>query len=143
MLLINLQYWRTHHVAEKLVDFISTHPEKCLYPDQDALNAILSESVLFLEYRYNYQELFLRKPENTLLHKSKWCNLLSRDEIPTIIHYTGQTKPWHRRCLHPYVTIFQKYKQSSPWKNVKIKSQYSLRTKLEFIIRYVIYILRS
>lgn len=143
VLLMNLQYWREQHVAEKLVNFISTHPEKCLYPDQDALNSILSEQVLFLEYQYNYQELFLRNATSILLHKSKWCNLLPSNVIPTIIHYTGQTKPWHKMCRHPYASIFQEFKKMSPWKNVMIKSQYSLKNKFEMILRYVIYILRS
>lgn len=143
VLLLNLKYWRKHHLSNILVEFISKKPEKCLYPDQDALNATISDKVLFLEYKYNYQQLFFVKKENLLLHKNKWGNLLKKDEIPTIIHFTSSIKPWHKGCTNPLKSFFIKYKEISLWKEHKIKSRYRFIEKVNLIIRHAVDILRN
>lgn len=142
VLLINLNYWRKHKISSRLTDFIFKNPDMCLYPDQDALNYILGDQVLFLKYEYNYQELFYRSKGSLHLHKTKWCDLLPEGSIPTIIHYTAEIKPWHKGCSHPLKSMFTKYKIKSPWKNNKLKSRYKFLEKVIMIIRHTIYTLK-
>lgn len=143
VLLINLNYWRKNKTSSTLVDFISNNPEKCLYPDQDALNYILGDKVLFLEYRYNYQEQMLLPKEGQFLHKNKWKNLLETKEIPTIIHYTGGIKPWIKNCSHPLKTEFIKYKNISNWNDFKIKPKYNFWEKIRNIYQHCFFILKD
>lgn len=142
VLLINLDYWRKEKTANKLIEFIYKNPDICVLPDQDALNYILHDKVKFLEYKYNYQELFYLPVKETFLHKSKWKNLIPREEIPVVIHYTQGTKPWKTTCDHPHKHLFYKYQAISPWSKNKIKSPYSIKGKIAVIIKQIVRIIK-
>lgn len=110
VLLINTKYWKENNINQKLTDFIYTNPEKCVYPDQDALNIILNKKIKFLPYRYNFQErLYQANFDNLFVHKSKWNKILQEKEVATIIHFTDSIKPWHFECTHPLKEEFVKY----------------------------------
>lgn len=143
VLLINLNYWRKNNIAKRVAEFIHYNPDVCVYPDQDAMNCIISDQVKFLEYKYNYQELFYQPQECILLHKKKRKNLISGKYIPTIIHYTGHFKPWVKGCVHPYKDLFIKFKEISPWNKEKIKSRYTLKWKIDTIIRQIKFCLKN
>lgn len=143
VLLMNLDFWRKNNTSTALIDFIYRNPEKCLYPDQDALNYILGDNALFLEYKYNYQEQMLFPKERQYLHKDKWSNLLPADETPTIIHYTCDIKPWIKNCSHPLKHHFTKYKACSPWKINKIRPLYSFREKIRKILHFCSFVLKD
>lgn len=139
VLLINLEYWREKDIANKLIEFIHKNPDICLYPDQDALNYVLCDRVKFLDYKYNYQELFYQPKEHILLHKNKWKKLDLAGSTPTIMHYTGCIKPWVKACPHPYKELFIKYQAISPWKDKKIRSRYTIKWKIAGIIEQIKY----
>ena len=139
VLLINLEYWREKDIANKLIEFIHQNPDICLYPDQDALNYVLCDRVKFLDYKYNYQELFYQPKEHILLHKNKWEKLDLAGSTPTIMHYTGCIKPWVKACPHPYKELFIKYQAISPWKDKKIRSRYTIKWKIAGIIEQIKY----
>ena len=141
VLLMNLEYWRENDIAKKLTDFIYNNPEKCEYPDQDALNFVLYKKVHYLDYTYNYQELMLLAPKECFLHKSKWHKLLGCNETPAVIHYTGGVKPWILTCTHKFKSEFLKYKENSPWKKEKLKPRYTFIQKIMLIRRITLNIL--
>ena len=143
VLLMNLEYWRKNNTSQKLTNFIDNNTEKCVYPDQDALNYILGEKVLYLEYKYNYQEFMLYPKEEQFLHKVKWGNLLPANELPAIIHYTCDIKPWIKNCRHPLKGEFFKYKKISPWKSCKTKKLFSFVEKLRMIYQITSFILKD
>lgn len=142
VLVMNLDYWRENQIADKLLEFIYNNPDKCVYPDQDALNYILHDKVKFLEYRYNYQEFFYLPKEETFLHRSKWSNLIPNEEIPIVVHYTNETKPWITTCNHPHKNLFYKYQAISPWHKNKIIHPYTIKGKIAAIIKQTIRILK-
>lgn len=110
VLLINTKFWIENNINQKLTDFIYMNPEKCIYPDQDALNIILNKKIKFLPYRYNFQEkLYQTNFDNLFIHKSKWNNILQEKKVATIIHFTDNIKPWHVECNHPLKEEFFKY----------------------------------
>ena len=143
VLLMNLDFWRKNNTANALIDFIYENPDVCEFPDQDALNIVLHNQVLFLEYKYNYQEIFYWDKSRLYLHKKKWNRLLPCDTPPTVIHYSTSFKPWYKGCTHPLRNEFIKYKNSSPWKKERIKSKNSLLKKFELIIKNAVFILRK
>ena len=143
VLVMNLEYWREHHTTIKLTDYIAKDSHKSIYPDQDALNIVIGNEVTFLEYTYNYQQLFFQPEEERLLHKSKWRKLQLDGKLPTIIHYTHDIKPWHRLCGHPLKDQFLKYKALSPWKRECAKSRFSIAQKIKLILRNSLYLLRT
>lgn len=138
VLLMNLKYWRDNLIKEKLVDYIFNNPEKCLYPDQDALNVILERKVYFLDYKYNFQELMLDDANNSFLHKDKWDKIKKAFEQPIIIHYTKPIKPWHLEYQGPFKYLFLKYKSLSLWSSFPLLQIITRKQRYCFIITSMI-----
>lgn len=119
MLLINLDYWRKHHLKKKFLELIVNEPQKIVLHDQDVLNIVLYNQKLMLPLTYNFQNGFLRKPEFSSLHEDY---PLYKEEIletlsnPVIVHYTDQKKPWHVEDCNPYGYEFVKYYKQTEWR---------------------------
>lgn len=108
VLLMNLDYWRRHDVANQLITYLRTYPERCWFPDQDALNAVLEGKVKFMDYRYNLQGEMLSHRCYLLLSATKWQALDEAISNPAVIHFTDINKPWHKECRHPYRDEYRK-----------------------------------
>lgn len=90
VLLINLDYWREFNVGERCLDFAKNNPEKINWPDQDALNYILKGLWFEIPISYNFQDASFEK------------RCPSSNYLPKIIHFTGENKPWSKKCTHAY-----------------------------------------
>lgn len=94
VLLMNLHFFRTTHIVDKMVDFIVKYPNFIEYWDQDALNLFLYDSLLEIDKCWNMDG----------------HNANAHPEIkPVIIHYTGSHKPLTGYNTHPYKDEFMKY----------------------------------
>ena len=111
VMIINIAYWRQHHIMEKLFAYVFKNPDKCLFHDQDALNAVLGNQKLVLPYRYNvFTYLFTDK------FKDKDISVFLQ-EPPAIIHYCCSSKPWDWYLPeYPFKKQWEYYKNISPWK---------------------------
>lgn len=109
VMLMNLDYWRKHNIKEQLVEFIENNPDRCYYPDQDALNIVLEGKVSFVNYIYNCQEPWYDSFDNLLFSHTKFENVIEAIKNPSIIHYTSTLKPWFNECVHPKKIEFVKY----------------------------------
>lgn len=105
-LLMNLDYWRENNIAVQLIDYIAT-ADWLMCPDQDALNVVLENKVLFLDYTYNFQEGFYH--ELVWLSGNKWSAVEEARKDPIIVHYTSGEKPWHTDCTHPLKDEYDYY----------------------------------
>lgn len=144
VLLMNLNYWRQHDVKQQLVDYIYANPDRCLYPDQDALNVVLEHRVKFLDYKFNYQQQMSLPSAELYLHRSKWeqANKYT-EELPVIIHYSSNLKPWHIEYSHFYKSVFLEYKAMSPWASIEILYRATKRERYySSIMKYVRKLLR-
>lgn len=114
VMLMNLDYWRKHNVANELIDFIYNNPERCVFPDQDALNIVLDSQVIYLNPTYNFQHYW-----SVSFHFSKTSYLRHNEIIeaakdPVIVHFCSQ-KPWHVKCYNPYRNEFSRYNTMHPF----------------------------
>jgi lipopolysaccharide biosynthesis glycosyltransferase len=113
VLLLNLYYWRKNNISKKCVDYIYSNMDNIFHPDQDALNAILHDKWLSLEYRWNfissYQRLYFNR-----LHLEDDFKCISI-KFPVIIHFTGK-KPWDSKCRSHFKLDYFYYLEQSPWK---------------------------
>jgi lipopolysaccharide biosynthesis glycosyltransferase len=108
VMLINLECWRTHDVKKKVIDFISRKSEVMQYHDQDGLNAVINGQWQELHPKYNlHTRLLYIEPDSSIKEAM---------DKPVIIHYTGPSKPWHFRNIHPYKHFYWKYLQMTPYK---------------------------
>lgn len=108
VLLINLDYWRQHAVAQQIIDWIKGHKAPLMCPDQDALNAVLEHQVAFLDYRFNFQQ-GLYKDKIVWLRADKWPSVFEARKDPVIVHFTAGEKPWHNDCAHPLLVEYNHY----------------------------------
>nr|WP_113868646.1 lipopolysaccharide 3-alpha-galactosyltransferase [Brenneria salicis]NMN90074.1 UDP-glucose:(glucosyl)LPS alpha-1,3-glucosyltransferase [Brenneria salicis ATCC 15712 = DSM 30166]RBP59244.1 UDP-glucose:(glucosyl)LPS alpha-1,3-glucosyltransferase [Brenneria salicis ATCC 15712 = DSM 30166]RLM28300.1 lipopolysaccharide 1,3-galactosyltransferase [Brenneria salicis ATCC 15712 = DSM 30166] len=114
-LLINLKSWYTYDITSRTMDMLKNKEvaEKVSYPDQDILNMLLPEHILFLDKKYNTQfsinyELKCN-PGETYPHPI--------NDSTVFIHYIGPTKPWHEWAKYPCSKYFYIAKNNSPWKD--------------------------
>ncbi|WP_272574396.1 lipopolysaccharide 3-alpha-galactosyltransferase [Providencia sp. PROV259] len=124
-LVLNLVNWSKFDISTKAMELLSqeTVKAKLSYLDQDILNMLLTEKVIYLDGKYNTQYSI-----NYELQKGKKENPITSDTV--LIHYIGPTKPWHEWANYPTAQPFIDAKNASPWKDIpllKAKSSNHLR----------------
>lgn len=87
VLLIDRVEWQKREITAKVLDFIGKNADKLVYPDQDALNAVLLESWVKLDTRFNtmYHDI----PHE---HPRKQLRQFLQNVV--VLHFTTQHKPW-------------------------------------------------
>ncbi|MEI9747185.1 lipopolysaccharide 3-alpha-galactosyltransferase [Moellerella wisconsensis] len=124
-LVINLSNWKKYKITENAMSLLSKDEikNKISFLDQDILNILLTQKVIYLDRKYNTQYSI-----NYELKKDKKINFITNDAI--LIHYIGPTKPWHEWANYPTIQPFLVAKFASPWKGIpllKAKSSNHLR----------------
>ncbi|OGX84177.1 glycosyltransferase family 8 protein [Hymenobacter glacialis] len=87
VLLIDRVEWQKRGITAKVVDFISHNADKLIYPDQDALNAVLVDNWVKLSSGFN--TMFHDIPHN---QSRKQLRHFLQNVV--VLHYTTQHKPW-------------------------------------------------
>lgn len=127
VLLVNLSYWRQMNFQRLAVDYIAHHVNELIFNDQDVLNALLHDRKLFLPFRYNVQDGFLRRKRRI---RPEALNTLDKELLhPVIIHYTGGKKPWQYKSQHPYKNLYFHYLDLTPWKGERPVVPFSYKLK--------------
>ena len=118
VLLMNLDYWRKHDVSHQIFKYLSTHPA-LKFPDQDAINAVLQGTILFVHPKWNtYAGHFHFPPKAVSSQKRSIKKLWSEAQI---VHFTGHSKPWNYGCANPYRKEYLHYLQQTPWRDVGLQ----------------------
>ena len=90
VLLIDIEKWRRQQISERAFNYLLSHPERILFVDQCALNAVLKNNWKRLEERFNL--MYSSFPQD--ISKSQVVEYLKQ---AVVIHYTLQ-RPWHMLC---------------------------------------------
>ncbi len=99
VMLMNLDFFRSHGLIDKVVAFARSHADVLSSPDQDALNAVLCDSLKRLHPRWNWHDgltrIILRaNPKAALWRGNTPPKALEAALHPGILHYQGPYKPW-------------------------------------------------
>lgn len=114
VLLLNLDYWRLHHLEEQCKVFYQAYPDKILCNDQDLLNGLLYNQKVLVDMKWNVQESAYRIPKGkTSRWRPAYIEMLLH---PAILHYSAR-KPWQYHCMHPLRHLYMEYQKLTPWKN--------------------------
>lgn len=124
VLLFNLAYWREHNITEELISFIKDYPNLCQYPDQDALNVVLSGKVKYISCTYNCQELWLTSRYQIRFHYSRWAEIDEISKNPTIVHFCVGDKPWYVECKNPFKDDYLYYAQLHAFIGFHLRKKY-------------------
>lgn len=131
VMLLNLQLWRRDQCTHKVLDYARVSPEKLVWPDQDALNAVLARRRVTLHPRWNCPNACYYFPDAI----KQWDSRL-RDEAltqPGILHFEGPkyVKPWHYLCKNPYQSKYWHHRIEMGWSEAHVEG----RTALNLILR--------
>ena len=102
ILLMDLKTMREKSIEKKLRDFIATHVLK--YCDQTAINAVCSNNIQVISYKYNayvlnsYNDLVKINNGQNLIYRYKEYEIYQAYHEPTFFHFCGPCKPWRRSC---------------------------------------------
>lgn len=91
VMLMNLDYWRKHHLTEFIVDWAKKNVNKIQFPDQDAINYVCQDSKILLPLKYGILNCFFYNQE--ILNSEYQAEIKECILNPIIIHYAGQN-PW-------------------------------------------------
>lgn len=101
VLYLNLKKWRAEGVVQKMLDIGHQYNEHLSYLDQDILN------------------IFFRKDQGNLEETYNKDASVKHIELPLVLHYMGNSKPWHFVDNGPYKHLYYKYLKKTPFKKVK------------------------
>lgn len=115
MLLINCEEFRKQNIKNKFFQEIKNH-EVLRYPDQDLLNIVCKNKILYLPMNWNYlwHQERLNKGFNEDLHliSSELEEYENAKSNIKILHYTGDKKPWTFNAIDG-ANIFWNYAKQS------------------------------
>ena len=121
MMLINLDYWRSHDCLTSFMDFMAKHGDVIIYHDQDVLNSVLFDKRIWLPLTYNFQSGFLYNKKTAKDYPSSLEEEVKATmKDAAIVHFSTPTKPWMLDSFHPYTAAWRHYKSLSKWKNVRL-----------------------
>lgn len=124
---VDLEKWHQGDFTNKVLDLLFDHDfgSKVKYPDQDALNVIMNERLIYLSDKYN--KIYSLKSELFDKSHSRYLNTINDDTV--FIHYTGITKPWHQWANYPSADYFYTVYKQSPWCQDILKPAFTLPEK--------------
>ena len=135
MLVINCEEFNKQNIKEKFFEEIKHH-EILRYPDQDLINIVCKDKILYLPMQWNYlwHQERLNKGVNQELH------LLDHDleefnrskSNIKILHYTGDRKPWNFNAIDK-ADFFWDYAKTSCFYNKIYKNFLNINNRYQKI----------
>lgn len=80
---------------------------------EDILNIAMRGRYRELPLNWNVTDRFYRR--NTLEYRYAYADACKAAHDPAIVHFTGDAKPWHRRCGHPLAFLYWQGLGATPW----------------------------
>jgi len=130
VMLINVTNWLAADVTRQVFQTLQDSRQSFLHPDQDALNLVMGDNVLYIEERWNLRynlEIMLRKGQAT-----EWLG----DAV--FMHFTGRVKPWLNWNLHVSKALFVRYQNLTPWRDAPLedpRNYKEMRMYVRFLTR--------
>lgn len=129
MFLVNLEEWRNRKIEDSICDVIRKYNGNIFFFEQTLMNYVCRDKIIKLHPKYNSYTLFYAfKYSNLLRWRKPTCfyeegEIMEAKETPQIIHFTRNfymmSRPWVKGCDHPLTSTYLKYKQLTPWKEMK------------------------
>ena len=90
IMLMNLDYWREHDIANKVIRWGRENNDRIQFPDQDSINYICRNAKILLPLKYDIVDGFFH---DDYYYQHYPRELRECVDAPVIIHYAGQA-PW-------------------------------------------------
>ena len=130
VLLINLDYWRTHNVLNDCIEYMKLHADSIIFANQDILNYIFRESKMILPVKYNLQTGLIWNRTKELYDAEEYKKKIQEAlQDCAIVHFSAG-KPWWTSCRHPFLSSFIKYYRQTLWGNDPLKETRPLKLRI-------------
>jgi lipopolysaccharide biosynthesis glycosyltransferase len=115
VLLLDLAQLRATGLGERVIALVRAGATPLLWPDQDALNAVLWPHRLVLPPRWNATSALWELPARYL----SWtpAQIAEARARPAIVHFVGPYKPLHYRNRHPWRARWFAHLRQTPWRD--------------------------
>lgn len=125
VLLIDCEKWNKKKYSSKIMHSFDKWGNNLKWLDQDILNYVFKEDIMFLPLEWNFQRsIFDLTLKQMKLSKKEYDNLILN---PKIVHYVGRIKPWNYKYCFPDKKYYLKWGGDKLGKiNYAEKSFYSL-----------------
>ena len=128
MMFINVKLWNSEQISEQAFELLAEKGHQFRFLDQDALNILLQERVLYIDPRFNTITMLAHDDRGYALDVPKQTCLL---------HYAGADKPWQvwnqQQVCHYYRDIYKASPLASlPYEQPKNAQQAKRMYKLFF-----------
>jgi lipopolysaccharide biosynthesis glycosyltransferase len=114
VLLFNLRYWRQHGVKDRLIKYVEQNHAKLKFHDQDAINGSMHSLIRPLPRKWNASHTFYLEPV-TRLGGITLRQLHALRTNPSIVHFTGPSKPWRKDEYHPFQRAWMEVLKRTPF----------------------------
>lgn len=100
-------------VDQEVWELMERYPQ-FTFPDQDALNAVLSRLHQLVDPRWNQMTAiyWYSDAASSPYDRNAYTSLL---EAPYIVHFSGRPKPWEEGCRHPFANEWLAAHQQTYW----------------------------
>lgn len=105
VLLINIPKWNEQRISEQCFEYLAKYPERILFVDQCALNAVLKNNWKKMDFRMNCLYSYLPDGMNRRELRSFIADVV-------VLHFTLQ-RPWTYLCKNPYRSLYGRYLRES------------------------------
>lgn len=124
VMLVNLTRWHEEDLTCRALKMLLSPQYGAVikYPDQDVLNILLSNKLIYLERKYN--TIYTLKSELKDKTHRAYQSVLTDKTI--FVHFTGITKPWHTWADYSSREIFNRAWRASPWRDSALLSATSI-----------------
>ncbi len=110
VLWIDIKKWNALHVFEQTIAVLQQNPNLFRYPDQDALNLILTGKVHYMDRTYNC------------------IDSAAADSMEIVLlHFAAHPKPWNiawpisKLCTDFTRDIYRQYEAMTPWRDTELQ----------------------
>lgn len=115
VLLLDLEAMRRDAITEQIVEYATARATELVWPDQDALNAVLGPGHVHLHPRWNAMNSVLTFDEAVEVFGAE--RLAEARARPALRHFEGPSvnKPWHLLCTWQDREAYRRHRRATPW----------------------------
>lgn len=114
VLLIDTVRWRERNCTETVMNILRNNLDLCIFPDQDALNLFFNGNYQELPYQYNVTRRFYEDHAD-FNYPGEEQDIKAAAIAPTILHFSGTSKPWNLQDKHPFKQKYRDLRQTFHW----------------------------
>ena len=129
VLVINLKRWREENATGKHITAMTENHSKLLFVDQDILNLVWKDDVMYLLLNFNVTSVNYALPPKFLAKGNgspyyRIAEIYGATETPFVLHFYGymMNRPWKKACYHPKKNYYMKAANESPYRFAQEKT---------------------